>query len=172
MHAITIIAIVAAASAAAVIAAIAWSYNPQTTSSPTQFGDSTPQIRMVYAGNMYEGQLLGSVFGAEAIPELPNLDQTNITSVSSPGVTLQQDTVIGFTITGGSSQPESISVTAHSASGGADVTTVQQDAISNSFRIDIPPGEYVLVATATWVADPAEQASNGYVVYGYRVIVV
>jgi hypothetical protein len=74
-------AIVAAAAAAAVIAVIVWSYNPQSTPSPTQFGDSTPQIRMVYAGNMYEGQLLGSVFGAEKIPQLPNIDQTNITLV-------------------------------------------------------------------------------------------
>jgi hypothetical protein len=98
-QAIAIIAIVAAAAAAAVIAVIVWSYNPQSTPSPT------PQIRMVYAGNMYEGQLLGSVFGAEKIPELPNPDQTNITLVSSPGVTLQRDTMIGVTITGGSSQP-------------------------------------------------------------------
>jgi hypothetical protein len=79
--------------------------------------------------------------------------------------------MIGFTITGGSSQPESISVTAHSGSEGADVTALQRDAASNSFKIHMSPGEYVLVATATWVADPAEQASNGYVLYGYRVTV-
>jgi hypothetical protein len=167
---IAIIVIVAAIAVAAVIAILVWQYNPGTPS-PAQFGDPAPQIQLVYSDNAYEGQLLGVVFGPDAVPELPNPDQPDIASVSVPGITLQQGSAVDLAITGNSSQPDSIALTAYSDSTGVEATAVQQDTASGSFRIDLPPGNYVLVAAATWAADPAEQAPNGYVVYGYRVTV-
>ena len=176
-----------------VIAFAYWASTPpqepvQNPADPSGFEQSTPQVDMVYNGESHTGDLLGATFDANLdaanLPEPIPFDE--VSDVATPTVTVQQGSTVTFAIRGGpwisgagderSAEPDLLTIDAHPVSGNGETLTIQQDSRTETFPINLQPGEYVLTATATWLAatPPAEtqEASiNGYVVYGYRIMV-
>jgi hypothetical protein len=188
-----VVIVVAAIAAAAIIFAFAY-YSPsppqstpaQDSPDPSEFEDSTPQIDMVYSGESYTGHILGSNFEANRdVTELPEPIFDDISTVPAPAVAVAQESSVTFVIIGGpwitgegdelTIEPDALTIDAHPVSGSAETLAIEQGQ-SETFTLDLPPGEYVLTATATWLAaNPPEETGeapiNGYVVYGYRIMV-
>jgi hypothetical protein len=190
----TSLIIAAAIIGAVIIVAFAyWASTPpqepvQDPANPSEFEQSTPEVSMVYNGESHAGDLLGATFDATVdaanLPEPIPFD--DISGVSTPAVTVQQGSAVTFEIRGGpwisgagdtrSAEPDVLAIDAHPMSGNGETLSIQQDSRTETFPIDLQPGEYVLTATATWLAatPPAESQEapiNGYVIYGYRIIV-
>jgi hypothetical protein len=192
-HRTALIIATAIIGAVIIVAFAYWASTPpqepvQNPANPSEFEQSTPQVEMVYNGESHTGDLLGATFDANIdathLPEPIPFDQ--ISDVAAPAVTMQQGSPVTFAIKGGpwisgagdqrSAEPDILTIDAHPVSGSGETLSIQQDSRTETFPIDLQPGEYVLTATATWLAatPPAETQEapiNGYVVYGYRIIV-
>ena len=188
-----VIIIAVAIAAAAIIFAFAY-YAPSPPQpapaspapGPPEFESSTPQIDMVYSGESYTGHVLGSNFEANRdVTELPEPIFDDVSTVPAPAVAVAQGSPVTFVITGGpwiagegdepTIEPDTLTIDAHPVSGSAETLAIEQGQ-AETFALDLPPGEYVLTATATWLAVPPPEETeeapiNGYVVYGYRIMV-
>jgi hypothetical protein len=168
-----IVAIVAIAAIAIIVAVFMLSYNPATTS-PTTFSDPTPMMELILEGQRFEGQLLSASVGVREVPQSPDAEQ-DITSVSSDVINLPRGAIVNFEITGESSlpeEPDTISVNAYTESGSPmGILAIQRGSTPYELTMDLPQGSYIILVTATWLAEPVQSAS-GYVTYGYRISVI
>jgi hypothetical protein len=168
-----IVALVAIAAIAIIIAVFTLSYNPAATS-PTTFSDPTPMIELIHDGQRFEGQLLSASVGVREMPQSPDAEQ-DITSISGDVINLQQRAIVNFEIIGESSlqaEPDTFSVNAYTESGNPiGVLAISREGTPYELTVDLPQGSYIILVTATWLAEPMQSAS-GYVTYGYRVNVM
>jgi hypothetical protein len=104
------------------------------------------------------------------VAEVPDLNQMDVGSVSRPDISLQQGSIVTLKVLN-ETQPDTISVTAYPDTGSPEVIAVHEGSTPVSASITVPPGDYVLMATATWSSDPAEETPSGSIVYGYRISV-
>lgn len=146
--------------------------------------EDPPQIVMEYNDTAFNGVLRSYVFEHGDVG--PNVRTTpqgpgpNLTAVlPEQTVNITKGSSIRFTIEGNTQpeiQPDSLSVTAYDTNGNAiKLLTLVSDDKSDSFKVDLTNGEYILLATAVWL--PGEEVARylivgGSVVYAYKINVV
>ena len=139
---------------------------------------------MEYNNKEYDGVLRTYVF--EHVDVDPNVQTTpqgpgpNITAIlPEQTVNVTKGSSVRFTIEGNTQptiQPDSLSVTAYDSNGDAiKLLTLVSDDKSDSFKVDLNNGEYILLATAVWL--PREDVaryltSGGSIVYAYKINVI
>ena len=141
-------------------------------------GEGPPKIIMTYDNQERDGQLMGYTYSnQETISELPELNLANITSVSSDksSARIDNETAISFELRGNPAPEarfDSLAVTAYTKEG-TPVTVLGAASGNATYSIErLDRGEYVLIATATWIPEENSEEISGYVVYGFRIDVV
>ncbi len=168
----------------AIILFSGFSIGSLTNTGSNPFGPpEPPKIVLINNGSRYDGQLYGYTFSQrfESFEELPDINNRNITAVSTDNMVLvDQGSQIQFTLEGNQpieSQFDSMSVTAYTEDG-APVTVLDMlggNSTENppilSFSVNkLQPGmQYILLSTATWLDYPNSSAITGYVYYIHRI---
>ena len=184
--------VVAGAGVAAIviIAAILYSSSHEPAPGAIPPADrAVPRAAMVYNGTGYDGKLLGYSYGqSRSLSEIPVIDIRSIALIASDEdfdeARMEQGSQIAFAVSSTTSPsgepPDSRSVTADTEEGDpAAVLDARVGSPSdNTYTLDLQPGRYVLITTATWLADDDDDDDktdnhiNGYAAYGHRIIVV
>jgi hypothetical protein len=171
------------------IVAILYSSSPEPTPGAIPSVDSeVPRAAMVYNGTGYGGKLLGYSYGqSQSLSDIPKIDIRSIASIASDEdfdeARVQQGSQIAFAVSSATSPsgepPDSLSVTAYTEEGDpAAVLDAREGSPSdNTYTLDLLPGRYVLITTATWLAgddddDGTDNDVSGYAAYGHRIVVV
>jgi hypothetical protein len=71
-------------------------------------------------------------------------------------------------------QPNSLSATVYFGNGTAfKILSLAESAKKDTFLVDIPKGEYILLATSTWLPNPNNYlTTSGYITYAFRLDVI
>lgn len=145
-----------------------------TNSSELKVNVLPPKIVMNYAGIEYQGDLSEAKYRAGInFPELHIRPQNITVNLPSNIVHVQKGSCIQFLIRGTPKllPPSSLAVTAYSDTSGAAVKVLNATDYDNSiFRMNLNSGNYILLATATWL--PGSEDVTGYVIYKFVVSVV
>jgi hypothetical protein len=145
-----------------------------TNSSELKVNVLPPKIVMNYAGIEYQGDLSEAKYRAGInFPELHIRPQNITANLPSNIVHVQKGSCIQFLIKGTPKllPPSSLAVTAYSAISGAASKVLNATNYDNSiFRMNLTRGNYILLATATWL--PGSEDVIGYVIYKFVVSVV
>jgi hypothetical protein len=145
-----------------------------TNSSELKVKVLPPKIVMNYAGIEYQGDLSEAKYRAGInFPELHIRPQNITVNLPSNIVHVQKGSCIQFLIRGTPKllPPSSLAVTAYSDTSGAAVKVLNATDYDNSiFRMNLNSGNYILLATATWL--PGSEDVTGYVIYKFVVSVV
>lgn len=170
--------------------------NPFAPASGIYKGASPPKIVLFHDGQIYDGQLVGFTYDKnKPLAGLPVVDIGNITLDESRQIAIQQGAKISFEMLNNppsESQPDSLSVSVYTEQDnriGKGVTVLGANQTindnntqkspdnsfpynkNNTYQVNLPKGEYVLLSIATWVADQERQTIDGYVIYGFRIAV-
>lgn len=162
------------------------------------FDKMPPQIIMVYENKEYHGALLNYIFnngrGNSTLPSNQGGNTSNITSVL-PGneITVKENSTVKFIVKGNNSQPgvqpNNLSVNAYTIQGKPiKILSLAEDVKSNTFKINLSKGEYILLATATWIPNNENNNNNnssnssssssyltttgGHISYNYRINII
>lgn len=145
-----------------------------TNSSELKVNVLPPKIVMNYAGREYQGDLSEAKYRTGInFPELHIRPQNITVNLPSNIVHVQKGSCIQFLIRGTPKllPPSSLAVTAYSDTSGAAVKVLNATDYDNSiFRMNLNSGNYILLATATWL--PGSEDVTGYVIYKFVVSVV
>jgi hypothetical protein len=154
------------------------------------FDKMPPQIIMVYENKEYHGALLNYIFnngrGNSTLPSNQGGNTSNITSVlPSNEITVKENSTVKFIVKDNNSQPgvqpNSLSVNAYTIQGKpVKILSLAEDVKSNTFKIDLSKGEYIILATATWLPSKENSNSNssyltttgGHISYNYRINII
>jgi hypothetical protein len=144
-----------------------------TNSSGLKINVLPPKIVMNYAGIEYQGDLSEAKYRAAInFPELHIRPQNITANLPSNIVHVQKDSCIQFLIRGTPKllPQTSLAVTAYSATSGAAAKVLNATDYDGSiFRMNLNSGNYILLATATWL--PGSQDVTGHVIYKFVVSV-
>jgi hypothetical protein len=144
-----------------------------TNSSGLKINVLPPKIVMNYAGIEHQGDLSEAKYRAAInFPELHIRPQNITANLPSNIVHVQKDSCIQFLIRGTPKllPQSSLAVTAYSATSGAAAKVLNATDYDGSiFRMNLNSGNYILLATATWL--PGSQDVTGYVIYKFVVSV-
>jgi hypothetical protein len=142
-----------------------------TNSSELKVNVLPPKIVMNYAGREYHGDLSEAKYRAGInFPELHIRPQNITKNVPLNIVHVKKGSCIQFLIRGTPKllPPSSLAVTAYSAISGAAAKVLNATDYDNSiFRINLNSGNYILLATATWL--PGKEDVTGYVIYKFAI---
>ena len=144
--------------------------------------ESAPGIIMIYNNTEYNGTLDSYSFGkTESMMSLPTSNDKITATIPNQAIAVEQGSKLNFMmkgITSSEAQPDGISPTSYTVSGepAGVLKVIDEPERGNktiSLTVDLNRGEYILMATATWL--PGQQESNqiaGYVSYSYRINVI
>jgi len=129
---------------------------------------------MNYAGIEYPGDLSEAKYRAGInFPELHIRPQNITVNLPSNIVHIQKGSCIQFQIKGTPKllPPSSLAVSAYYAVNGSAAKVLNATDYDNStFRMNLNNGNYILLATATWL--PGSEDVTGYVIYKFVVNVL
>ncbi|MGD9673436.1 MAG: hypothetical protein AB7U98_08150 [Candidatus Nitrosocosmicus sp.] len=142
--------------------------------------EGTPQIIIKNDNNTYEGALrVFNIVTGDVNDNMPSIDSnSNISSVlPEKSINVSQNEQIQLLIRGNPPpelQPNSLSATVYFSNGTAfKILTLAEEAKKDTFIVDIPKGEYYLLAAATWLPNPDNYlTTSGYVTYTFRLNVL
>jgi hypothetical protein len=142
-----------------------------------------PEIIMINNDTQYSGELRnyiwreGDVNDNIPIIEAPR-NRLNSSLFSSNDITIpiNKDSEITFMVKENPSpeaQPDAISVNAYTLAGQPIKVLAVSENKGNTFRIDLPSGQYILLAVATWLPDINQYPNvEGYVTYIFNVSII
>ena len=134
-----------------------------------------PEMYMVYRDAVYLGELSQSKYReGETFSDLGILPENISSQLPAETVELRNGTCVQFIVRGTPSTlpPDSLDISAYGADGTpVGVLNATEDNTS-TFRIDLPSGEYILLATATWIPSGEDEYVTGYVIYKFLTSVV
>lgn len=129
-----------------------------------------PEMYMVYRDGVYLGQLSQSKYReGETFNDL-DLPPENISSgLPTETIEIINGTCAQFIVRGTPSTlpPDSLDISVYTIDGtSVGVLSASQDNTS-TFRVDLPGGTYILLATATWIPSSEDEYVTGYVIYKF-----
>jgi hypothetical protein len=134
-----------------------------------------PKLYMVYRDGVYLGELSQSKYReGETFSDLGILPENISSQLPAETVELSNGTCVQFIVRGTPSTlpPDSLDISAYAADGTpVGVLNATEDNTS-TFRIDLPSGEYIFLATATWIPSSEDEYVTGYVIYEFLTSVV
>jgi hypothetical protein len=154
--------------------------NPLPTN-PFSYIEGSPEIMIKYDNSTFKGELRASIFTSGDVNDnMPSLEDdlgNNITSIiPSNTINISTNKQIELLVTGNPQpelQPSSVSASVYLMNGTAVGVLSVEDKTKNSiFDIDLMKGQYLIIATATWLPNPDTYlTTSGYVSYVFRVVV-
>lgn len=156
------------------------------------FDKMPPQITMVYENKEYHGALLNYIFnngrGNSTLPSNQGENTSNITSIlPNNEITVKENSTVKFIVKDNNSQPgvqpSSLSVNVYTIQGKpVKILSLAENVKSNTFKIDLSKGEYIILATATWLPNKENNNSSnsssyltttgGHISYEYRINII
>lgn len=134
-----------------------------------------PELYIVYRDVVYLGELSQSKYReGETFSDLGILPENISAQLPTETVELRNGTCVQFIVRGTPSTlpPDSLDIAAYAADGTpVGVLNATEDNTS-TFRIDLLSGEYILLATATWIPSSEDENVTGYVIYKFLTSVV
>jgi hypothetical protein len=149
-----------------------------TMISPYTKLEGTPQISIKdEEGNIYQGELrVFNIVTGDVNDNMPTIESnSNISAVLPKNtINLSQNEQIQLLIRENPQpelQPNTISTTVYFTNGtGFKVLSLVESTKKDTFVVDLPKGEYFLLATATWLPNPDNYlTTSGYVVYAFKL---
>jgi hypothetical protein len=140
--------------------------------------EGTPQILIKdKEGNIYQGELrVFNLVTGDVNDNMPTIESNSNISAVLPenAINVSQNEQIQLLIRGNLQpelQPNSISTTVYFTNGtGFKVLALAESTKKDTFVVDLPKGEYFLLATTTWLPNPDNYlTTSGYVVYAFRL---
>ncbi|HET6590014.1 MAG TPA: hypothetical protein VFG45_07625 [Candidatus Nitrosocosmicus sp.] len=150
--------------------------DPRMISPYTKY-EGTPQIVIKNDGNIYQGQLrIFNLVTGDVNSNMPAINSNSSVSSVLPNYTVNvsQNEKIQLLIKGNplpELQPSSLSSTIYFKNGtGFKVLSLDDNSKKDVFIVDLPVGEYYMLATATWLPNPDNYlTTSGYVIYSFRL---
>jgi hypothetical protein len=129
-----------------------------------------PEIYMIYREVAYLGELSESIYReGETFSDL-NIPPVNISSdLPTESVEIESETCAQFLVRGTprTLPPDSLDISAYTMDGTAVGVLNATEDNTSTFRIDLPKGKYILLATATWIPSNENEYVTGYVIYKF-----
>lgn len=142
-----------------------------------------PEIVMINNNTQYMGDLRNYIWRAGDVNENTPVIQaprTNLTasflSSNDRAISINKGSDLTFVVKGNpapEAQPDAISLNAYTLSGQPVKVLAVSENKRDTFRIELPSGEYILMAIATWLPDSNRYLNTeGYVTYVFKVNVI
>jgi hypothetical protein len=129
-----------------------------------------PEMYMVYRDGVYLGELSQSKYReGETFSDLDILPENISSDLPTETIEIKNGTCAQFLVRGTPSAlpPDNLDISIYNIDGtSVGVLTASEDNTS-TFRIDLPSGAYILLATATWIPSGEEKYVTGYVIYKF-----
>jgi hypothetical protein len=129
-----------------------------------------PEIYMVYREVAHLGELSESKYReGETFSDL-DIPPINISSdLPTESTELESETCVQFLVRGTprTLPPDSLDISAYMINGTAVGVLNATEDNTSTFRISLPKGEYILLATATWIPSSENEYVTGYVIYKF-----
>ena len=129
-----------------------------------------PEMHLVYGERVYQGELSQSKYReGETFSDLNILPENIGSELPAETVEIKKDTCAQFVVKGTprTLPPDSLDISAYTIDGtSVGVLNATEDNTS-TFRINLPSGAYILLASATWVPSAADEYVTGYVIYKF-----
>jgi hypothetical protein len=146
-------------------------------SAPYTKYEGVPQILIKNDNNTYQGALrVFNIQTGDVNNNMPSIDSdANISSVlPEKAINISQNEQIQLLIRGNPMpelQPNTLSATVYFNNGtGFKILTLAEDDKKDTFVVDVPKGNYFILATATWLPNPDDYlTTSGYVTYTFRL---
>ena len=130
-----------------------------------------PEMYMVYRDEAYLGELSQSKYReGETFSDLDILPENISSQLPSESIEIESGTCVEFLIRGTPSTlaPDSLDVSAYSAANGSSLGVLNATEDNTStFRVNLPNGMYIFLATATWIPSTEDEYVTGYVIYKF-----
>jgi hypothetical protein len=130
-----------------------------------------PEMYMVYRDEAYLGELSQSKYReGETFSDLDILPENISSRLPAESIEIESGACIEFLIRGTPSTltPDSLDVSAYSAANGTSLGVLDATEDNTStFRINLPNGMYIFLATATWIPSTEDEYVTGYVIYKF-----
>ena len=129
-----------------------------------------PEMYMIYNDGVYLGELSQSKYReGETFGDLDILPESISSDLPAETIEITNGTCAQFIVRGTPSTlpPNSLDISAYSVDGiSVGVLNATEDNTS-AFKIDLPGGSYILLATATWIPSSEDEYVTGYVIYKF-----
>ncbi|HYZ60195.1 MAG TPA: hypothetical protein VE544_11115 [Nitrososphaeraceae archaeon] len=129
-----------------------------------------PEMYMIYRDGVYLGELSQSKYReGETFSNLGILPENISSDLPAETIEIKNGTCAQFIVRGTPSTlpPDSLDISAYSIDGASlGVLNATEDNTS-TFRIDLPSGAYILLATSTWIPSGENEYVTGYVIYKF-----
>lgn len=150
---------------------------------PFSPGQGPPEIVIINNNTQYMGELRNYIWRAgdvnDNIPiiQAPRASlNTSFFSYSGAAIPIDNDSEVTFVVKENPSpeaQPDAISVNAYTLAGQPVKVLSVSENKRDTLRIDLPNGEYILMAIATWLPNSNHYLNvEGYVTYVFKVNVI
>jgi hypothetical protein len=150
---------------------------------PFSPGQGPPEIVIINNNTQYMGELRNYIWRAgdvnDNIPviQAPRASlNASLFSYSGATISIDNGSEVTFAVKENpapEAQPDAISVNAYTLAGQPVKVLSVSENKRDTFRIDLPNGEYILMAIATWLPDPNRYLNvEGYVKYVFKVNVI
>lgn len=130
-----------------------------------------PEMYMVYRDEAYLGELSQSKYReGETFSDLDILPENISSQLPAESIEIENGTCIQFIIRGTPSTlpPDSLDVSAYDAANGTSLGVLDATEDNTStFRVNLPNGMYIFLATATWIPSTEDEDVTGYVIYKF-----
>ena len=130
-----------------------------------------PEMYMVYRDDAYLGELSQSKYReGETFSDLDILPENISSQLPAESIEVENGSCIQFIIRGTPSTlpPDSLDVSAYAAANGTSLGVLDATEDNTStFRVNLPNGMYIFLATATWIPSTEDEDVTGYVIYKF-----
>ena len=130
-----------------------------------------PNMYAIYGDKTSQGELSQSKYReGETFSNLNILPENISSDIPAEAVEIIKDTCAQFVVVGTPSTlpPDSLDISAYAMNGtSVAVLATLRKRIRITFRINLPTGLYILLASATWIPSSADEYVTGYVIYKF-----
>ena len=127
-----------------------------------------PKMYLVYKDEVHHGELSQSKYReGETFSDIKIVPELIESQLPADTVEIKKDSCTQFVVKGTprTLPPDSLDVSAYTTNGtSVGVLNATEDNIS-TFKINLPQGTYILLATATWIPNTSDEYVTGYVIY-------
>ena len=129
-----------------------------------------PKMYLVYKDEVHNGELSQSKYReGETFSDLKIVPEPIESQLPADTVEIKKDSCTQFVVKGTprTLPPDSLDISAYTTNGtSVGVLNATEDNTS-TFKINLPQGTYILLATATWIPNTSDEYVTGYVIYKY-----
>lgn len=129
-----------------------------------------PEIYMIYGDGIYLGELSQSKYReGETFSDLDILPENISSDLPTETIEIINGTCAQFLVRGtpNAMPPDSLDISVYSFDGTSVGVLGASEDNTSTFRVDLPSGTYILLATATWIPSSEDEYVTGYVIYKF-----